>query len=93
MSASNSTAFVFAGRGSLGATQVGMPTPTQRKVALHLHARGIVIPLSKSKPPIAVTAEPPEYMRAALGDLGWVPAARPSSLEQRGLESSSRQRQ
>jgi tRNA pseudouridine32 synthase / 23S rRNA pseudouridine746 synthase len=49
----------------------GTLTPDQRKVPLHLHARGIVIPLSKNKPPIVVSAEPPEHMRAALRKCGW----------------------
>jgi len=30
-----------------------------------------VLPLSQNKPPIAVTAEPPEHMRAALRSCGW----------------------
>jgi RluA family pseudouridine synthase len=40
---------------------------------LHLHARGIVLPLSQSKPPIAVTAPPPPHMREALASCGWKP--------------------
>ena len=50
----------------LGEPMYGALLPAQRKAALHLHARGVVLPLSKNKPPIAVTAEPPEHMRAAL---------------------------
>lgn len=38
---------------------------------LHLHARSIVLPLSASKPPVAVTAPPPPHMRAALAACGW----------------------
>ncbi|MFO1080614.1 MAG: RNA pseudouridine synthase [Reyranellaceae bacterium] len=38
---------------------------------LHLHARSIVLPLSASKPPVVVTAAPPEHMRAALTACGW----------------------
>jgi RluA family pseudouridine synthase len=40
---------------------------------LHLHARGIVLPLSRNKPPIVVTAPPPPHMRAALASCGWTP--------------------
>jgi 23S rRNA-/tRNA-specific pseudouridylate synthase len=39
---------------------------------LHLHSRGIVLPLSKNKPPIAVTAPPPQHMVDALTACGWV---------------------
>ncbi|HET6158409.1 MAG TPA: RNA pseudouridine synthase [Dongiaceae bacterium] len=55
----------------LGEPMYGSLPPERRKQALHLHARGIVLPLSKNKPPIAVTAEPPEHMRAALASCGW----------------------
>ena len=40
---------------------------------LHLHARRIVLPLSQSKPAIAVTAPPPPHMREALAKCGWTP--------------------
>ena len=39
--------------------------------ALHLHSRQIVVPISKNKPPVAVTAAVPAHMRAALGACGW----------------------
>jgi RluA family pseudouridine synthase len=38
---------------------------------LHLHSRGIVLPLSKSKPPIVVEAPPPAHMIAALKACGY----------------------
>lgn len=38
---------------------------------LHLHAREIVLPLSKNKPPLRVTAPAPAHMRAALTACGW----------------------
>jgi hypothetical protein len=41
---------------------------------LHLHSRGIVLPLSKTKPPIVVTAPPPPHMIAALKACGFSPA-------------------
>jgi RluA family pseudouridine synthase len=37
---------------------------------LHLHSRGIVLPLSKTKPPIVVTAPPPPHMIGALTACG-----------------------
>jgi tRNA pseudouridine32 synthase/23S rRNA pseudouridine746 synthase len=55
----------------LGEPMYGTLAAEQRKHPLHLHARGIVLPLSQNKPPIAVTAEPPEHMRAALTACGW----------------------
>jgi RluA family pseudouridine synthase len=41
---------------------------------LHLHARAIVLPLSKTKPPIRVEAPPPAHMVEALTACGWRPA-------------------
>ena len=38
---------------------------------LHLHSRGIVLPLSQSKPPVVVTAPPPPHMLKALAVCGW----------------------
>jgi tRNA pseudouridine32 synthase / 23S rRNA pseudouridine746 synthase len=38
---------------------------------LHLHAREIVVPLYKNRPPIRVTAPVPPHMRAALAERGW----------------------
>jgi RluA family pseudouridine synthase len=38
---------------------------------LHLQSHGIVLPLSKSKPPVAVTAPPPAHMLAALKACGF----------------------
>ncbi|MBL6653700.1 MAG: RNA pseudouridine synthase, partial [Reyranella sp.] len=37
------------------------------------HSRGIVLPLSKSKPPVAVTAPPPAHMIEALRLCGFTP--------------------
>jgi tRNA pseudouridine32 synthase/23S rRNA pseudouridine746 synthase len=48
----------------------GQAEPDQ---VLHLHARGIVLPLSPNKPPITVTAAPPPHMREALASCGWTP--------------------
>jgi RluA family pseudouridine synthase len=38
---------------------------------LHLHARAIVLPLSKNKPPIRVEASPPQHMLKALEACGY----------------------
>ena len=46
---------------------------------LHLHAREIVVPLYKNKPPIRVTAPVPPHMKEGLKACGWIeePAAAP----------------
>ena len=46
---------------------------------LHLYARSIVLPLSKTKPPIDVTAPPPPHMIEALTACGFSPAHSPRS--------------
>jgi tRNA pseudouridine32 synthase/23S rRNA pseudouridine746 synthase len=38
---------------------------------LHLHAREIVVPLYKNKPPVKVTAPVPEHMKERLKACGW----------------------
>jgi tRNA pseudouridine32 synthase/23S rRNA pseudouridine746 synthase len=38
---------------------------------LHLHSREVVVPISKNKPPVAVTAPVPEHMRELLTKCGW----------------------
>lgn len=38
---------------------------------LHLHAREVVIPLSRNKPPVRVTAPPPPHMHQRLSACGW----------------------
>ena len=45
---------------------------------LHLQSHGIVLPLSKTKPPIAVTAAPPAHMLAALKACGFSPDPSPT---------------
>jgi tRNA pseudouridine32 synthase/23S rRNA pseudouridine746 synthase len=39
--------------------------------AMHLHAREIVVPLYKNRPPIKVTAPVPEHMKERLKACGW----------------------
>jgi tRNA pseudouridine32 synthase/23S rRNA pseudouridine746 synthase/23S rRNA pseudouridine1911/1915/1917 synthase len=55
----------------LGEPMYGTLPSERRRPPLHLLARGIELPLSPNKPPVAVTAEPPEHMRAALTACGW----------------------
>jgi tRNA pseudouridine32 synthase/23S rRNA pseudouridine746 synthase len=38
---------------------------------LHLHAREVVVPISKNKPPVVVTAPVPAHMRDLLRACGW----------------------
>lgn len=45
--------------------------PRQGGPPLHLHARDIVVPLYKNRPPVRVTAPVPEHMRTALARCGW----------------------
>ena len=45
--------------------------PRTGEPMLHLHAREIVVPLSKNKPPVKVTAPVPAHMRERLTACGW----------------------
>lgn len=45
---------------------------------LHLQSHGIVLPMSKNKPPVAVTAPPPAHMLAALKACGFNPGPSPT---------------
>ena len=38
---------------------------------LHLHSRAIVVPISKNKPAVTITAPVPEHMREVLKACGW----------------------
>jgi RluA family pseudouridine synthase len=51
----------------LGDPQYGGPAA----MPLHLHSRGLTLPLYPKRPPIAVQATPPAHMRAALESCGW----------------------
>ena len=44
---------------------------------LHLHSREIVVPISKNKPPVVVTAPVPAHMRERLAMCGWKEDATP----------------
>jgi tRNA pseudouridine32 synthase/23S rRNA pseudouridine746 synthase len=48
---------------------------------LHLHAREIVVPVSKNRPPIRVTAPVPQHMHAALAACGWEPEGTTQAAE------------
>jgi tRNA pseudouridine32 synthase / 23S rRNA pseudouridine746 synthase len=45
--------------------------PRFRGPMLHLHAREIVVPISKNKPPVRVVAPVPPHMRERLAMCGW----------------------
>jgi tRNA pseudouridine32 synthase/23S rRNA pseudouridine746 synthase len=45
--------------------------PRSGEPSLHLHAREIVVPLSKNKPPVRVIAPVPAHLRARLAACGW----------------------
>jgi tRNA pseudouridine32 synthase/23S rRNA pseudouridine746 synthase len=45
--------------------------PRRGGATLHLHARNIVVPLYKNRPPVRVTAPVPEHVRTALARCGW----------------------
>jgi tRNA pseudouridine32 synthase / 23S rRNA pseudouridine746 synthase len=51
--------------------------PRFRGPMLHLQAREIVVPISKSKPPVRVTAPVPAHMRERLTACGWREAPKP----------------
>jgi tRNA pseudouridine32 synthase/23S rRNA pseudouridine746 synthase len=46
-------------------------SPRSGGAPLHLHSREIVVPISKNKPPVAVTAPAPAHMREMLRACGW----------------------
>jgi tRNA pseudouridine32 synthase/23S rRNA pseudouridine746 synthase len=48
-----------------------VPTFAERAPILHLHSREIVVPISKNKSPVTVTAPVPEHMRERLRICGW----------------------
>jgi tRNA pseudouridine32 synthase/23S rRNA pseudouridine746 synthase len=48
--------------------------PRQGGTPLHLHSRQIVVPISKNKPAVVVSAPVPEHMQKMLGKCGWQPA-------------------
>jgi tRNA pseudouridine32 synthase / 23S rRNA pseudouridine746 synthase len=45
--------------------------PRAGGLALHLHAREVVVPISKNKPPVTITAPVPAHMRELLSACGW----------------------
>jgi tRNA pseudouridine32 synthase / 23S rRNA pseudouridine746 synthase len=61
---------------AMGFPIVGDPiygsAPRSGGPALHLHAREVVVPLSKNREPVRVIAPVPEHMRERLGACEWV---------------------
>ena len=51
--------------------------PRFRGPMLHLHAREIVVPISKNKPPVRVAAPVPAHMREQLALCGWTEDSAP----------------
>src|SRR5262249_27883091 len=51
--------------------------PRFRGPMLHLHAREIVVPISKNKPPVRVVAPVPAHMRERLALCGWTEDSAP----------------
>jgi tRNA pseudouridine32 synthase/23S rRNA pseudouridine746 synthase len=45
--------------------------PRNNGPPLHLHAREVVVPISRNKPPVQVTAPVPTHMQALLENCGW----------------------
>ncbi|HRX39059.1 MAG TPA: RNA pseudouridine synthase [Parvularculaceae bacterium] len=67
---------------SIGAPIIGDPvygelSPEDRKQPMMLHARRIVVPISKNKAPVAVEAPPPPTMAALMEKLGLALSASP----------------
>lgn len=61
----------------IGAPIIGDPlygnlSTEDRRQPVMLHARRVIIPISKSKEPVAVEAPPPEWMERALKTLGFL---------------------
>jgi tRNA pseudouridine32 synthase/23S rRNA pseudouridine746 synthase len=52
---------------------------------MHLHAREIVVPLYRNKPPIKVTAPAPAHMKERLRDCGWTEAMDSAATKAVGL--------
>ena len=53
--------------------------PRFRGPMLHLHAREIVVPISKNKPPVRVVAPVPAHMRERLALCGWRESVGPTT--------------
>jgi len=48
----------------------------------HLHAREIVVPISKNKPPVRITAPTPAHMHDLLRACGWTGEEHPGSIDE-----------
>jgi tRNA pseudouridine32 synthase/23S rRNA pseudouridine746 synthase len=66
--------------------------PRKGGPGLHLHAREIVVPLYKNRPPVRVTAPVPEHMRERLKACGWdevEPARVPDAVRREAKQSGA----
>jgi tRNA pseudouridine32 synthase/23S rRNA pseudouridine746 synthase len=50
---------------------------------LHLHSREIVVPISKTKPPVVTQAPTPQHMQELLRACGWTEESAPTSVPSR----------
>jgi tRNA pseudouridine32 synthase/23S rRNA pseudouridine746 synthase len=57
--------------------------PREGGPGLHLHARGLSVPLYPKREPVRVTAPPPAHHHAALAACGWTPDAAPDDTAAR----------
>ncbi|MDB5508634.1 MAG: Pseudouridine synthase [Hyphomicrobiales bacterium] len=63
----------------LGDPVYGGENRRNQDAPLHLHARGVTIPISNNKPAIAVTAPVPAHMQDRLRACGWAGETEPAS--------------
>jgi tRNA pseudouridine32 synthase/23S rRNA pseudouridine746 synthase len=62
---------IYGTQASLRRLRNEMPTPRTGGPVLHLHAREVIVPLYKNRPPIRVEAPVPPHMRERLMQCGW----------------------
>jgi tRNA pseudouridine32 synthase/23S rRNA pseudouridine746 synthase len=62
---------IYGTQASLRSLRTQNPSPRQGGPPLHLHAREVVVPIFKNKPPVTITAPVPAHMREALTVCGW----------------------
>jgi tRNA pseudouridine32 synthase / 23S rRNA pseudouridine746 synthase len=62
---------IYGTQASLRSLRTQNPSPRTGGPPLHLHARAIVVPISKNKPPVKVTAPVPAHLQEMLRACGW----------------------
>ncbi|HLA20254.1 MAG TPA: RNA pseudouridine synthase [Pseudolabrys sp.] len=62
---------IYGTQASLRSLRKQEASPRQGGPTLHLHARAIVVPISKNKPPVTITAPVPAHMRELLAKCRW----------------------